>query len=529
MSPLEILTVGGVLVVALLLGRLLARGARVPDAAAYVLIGVAAGLLPWLPHVRLSPDLVLLVLLPPLVWYAAFFSDPRETVSHIGPIVGQSVGLVLVTAGVAAGCLIAVFPQVGWAAALAFGAAVAPPDPVAATSVLDRLGVPSRLITVLEGEGLVNDGAALTLFGIAVLSIDNTPSPGGLAIRVAVEIGGGLLFGLVVGVVVTWVRARIRDVPSQVVLSLATPYLAFVPTQLAHASGVLATVVAAVWQGTRGRGLVAPTARLQTETFWRVLNTLLVAALFVLLGLQVPAIVSAVRIYPTGALVAVALAVALGLVVIRLAWALLVAPVLARLPPGDSAPTARMPRSERVVLGWCGPRGAVSLAVALSLPLALPDGSPFTWRPLLLFLTIIVVLVTLVGQVLTLPALLRWLKLSPSQHERLELLHARRAATDAALRQLDDAEEHGFDRTQIEALRQTYELRRDRLVEELDQEPSERQRPRLGERELQLDMVRAQREALRRLRSRREIGGRTLVQLSQELDLDETRLRGPGD
>jgi CPA1 family monovalent cation:H+ antiporter len=528
MSPLEIFAVGGVLVVALLLGRLLARSARVPDAAAYVLIGVAAGVLPWLPHVRLSPEMVLLVLLPPLVWYAAFFSDPRETVAHIGPIVGQSVGLVLATAGVAACCLMAVFPQVGWAAAVAFGAAIAPPDPVAATNVLDRLGVPSRLTTVLEGEGLVNDGAALTLFGIALMSIENTPSPRELAIRIVLEIGGGVLFGLVVGIVVTWIRGRIRDVPSQVVLSLATPYLAFVPTQLAHASGVLATVVAAVWQGTRGRGLVAPTARLHTETFWRVLNTLLVAALFLLLGMQVPTIVAAVRSYPTGALVAVALALLVGVIAVRMGWALLVAPALARLHLGGST-TARMPRSERLALGWCGPRGAVSLAVALSLPLTLPGGAPFSWQPLLLFLTMVVVLATLVGQVVTLPPLLRWLKLSPSRHERLESLHARRAASDAALGQLDHAEEQGFDREQVEALRQNYELRRDRLTEELDHEPSEHQRPRLGERELQLRMVHAQREALRKLRSRREISGRTLVQLSQELDLDETRLRGPGE
>lgn len=527
MAPLQFLAVGGVLVVALLLGRLLARGARVPDAAAYVLIGVVAGALPWLPQVRLSPEMVLLVLLPPLIWYAAFFSDPRESVSHIAPIVGQSVGLVLATAGVAACCLMAVFPQVGWAAAIAFGAAVAPPDPVAATSVLDRLGVPSRLITVLEGEGLVNDGAALTLFGIALLSIENTPSPGELAVRAALEIGGGALFGLVVGIAVTWLRSRIRDGPSQVVLSLATPYLAFVPAQLAHASGVLATVAAAVWQGTRGRGLVAPTARLQTETFWRVLNALLVAAVFVLLGLQVPAIVPSVSDYPTGTLVLVALAVVLGVVVVRLGWTLLVAPVLARLPIGNEV-TARMTRSERLALGWCGPRGAVSLAVALSLPLTLPDGAPFSWRPLLLFLTIVVVLATLVGQVVTLPVLLQMLNLRPSGHERLEALRARRAATDAALRQLDDAEEHGYDREQVEALRQTYELRRDRLVEELDLDPAEHDRPRLGERELQLRLVRAQRETLRRLRSRREISGRTLVQLSQELDLDETRLRGPG-
>jgi Na+/H+ antiporter len=527
MSTPEVFGTGGVLVVALLLGRLLARGARVPDAAAYVLIGVLAGLLPWLPHVRLSPDVVLLVLLPPLIYYAAFFSDPRETVAHIGPVVGQSIGLVLATSAVAAGVLMLVFPQVGWAAALAFGAAVAPPDPVAATSVLDRLGVPSRLVTVLEGEGLVNDGAALTLFGLAVAGIGSTVPPGRLVLTLLLGVLGGVAFGLLVGVLVSWVRARIRDVPSQVALSLATPYLAFVPAQWAHASGVLATVSAAVWLGTRGRGLVAPTARLQTETFWRLLNTLLVAALFVLLGQQVPSVVAEVRRYPPGTLALVAVALVVAVVLVRVAWALAAVPVLARVQRGGGM-GARMTRAERLALGWCGPRGAVSLAVALSLPTTLPGGGPFPWRDLLLFLTVVVVLATLVGQVLTLPPLLRRLRLSPGERERAAALHARRAATDAALRELDEAEEQGFDRDEVDALRQAYELRRDRLAREIDLEPGVTpERPRRDEHELRLRLLGAEREVLRRLRRTGELGARAMVEISQELDLDETRLRGP--
>jgi hypothetical protein len=198
---------------------------------------------------------VLLLFLPPLIYYAGFYSDPRETVEHLPAVIGQSVGLVLVTAGTCAGALLLVFPDVGWAAALAFGAAVAPPDPVAATNVLQRLGVPRRLVTVLEGEGLINDGIALTVFALAVTAVGASPTAGDVGLELLVQIGGGIAIGLVVGVASTWLRRRVTDSASHVVLSLATPYLAFVPAQLVHASGVLATVTAAVWLGTRGRGV----------------------------------------------------------------------------------------------------------------------------------------------------------------------------------------------------------------------------------------------------------------------------------
>lgn len=372
--PVQLFVVALVVVVAVLLGRLLTGRLGVPDATAYVVLGVAAGFVPGLPAVQLSPDVVLLLFLPPLIYFAAFFSDPRETMAHIVPVVGQSVGLVLATAVAAAGALLLIYPDVGWAGALAFGAAIAPPDPVAATSVLARLGAPRRLVTVLAGEGLVNDGVALTPFALAIENVGSSPSGGEIVVRILVEVGGGIGIGLVVGVAVVWLRKRIRDTPSQVVLSLATPYLAFVPANLVGASGVLATVSAAVWLGTRGRGLFAPASRLPTETFWRVLNVLLVAVLFVLLGLQVPGIIAVVAGYPIGTLLLAAAAVVLVAVTVRPAWVLLVPPLLARLPVHEGL-LVTMPRRERAALGWCGPRGAVSLAVALSIP---PDGR--RWR-----------------------------------------------------------------------------------------------------------------------------------------------------
>lgn len=520
--PGHVFAVAVVVVVAVLLGRLLSRRGGVPEAAAYVLLGIAAGLIPGIASNVLTPDVVLLVFLPALIYYAGFYSDPRETMAHVVPIVGQSVVLVLATAAAAAAVVQALLPGVGWAAGLAFGAAVAPPDPVAATNVVQRLGAPRRLVTVLEGEGLINDGVALTLFALAVGHVGTPPTAGGVISSTALEIGGGIGIGIVVGVAATRLRARIRDTTSQVVLSLATPYVAFVPADLVHASGVLATVTAAVWLATRGRGLFAPTARLQTETFWRVLNVLLVAVLFVLLGLEVPAIVAAVSEYSVGMLALASAAVVAVVVLVRMVWVLAVPPALARLRLREES-LVSMPRRERLALGWCGPRGPVSLAVALSLPMTVAGGAPFPHRDLLVFLTIVVVLATLVGQVVPLPAVLRMLKLRPSESEQQEGLHARRAAVDAALAELDTLAGDGRAGSRAEELRQVYELRRDGLAARLD---GDAETP-TDTRSLRLHLMGVERRRVRDLHRAGEISAHALRDVSQELDMEETRLRGP--
>lgn len=522
--PVQVFLVALVVAVGLLAGRLVANRTGVPDAAVYVLLGVVAGFLPGFSDVRLSPDMVLLLFLPPLIYYAAFFSDPRESVRNLVAVLGQSVGLVVATAAVTAGVLLAVFPDIGWAAAIAFGAAIAPPDPVAAGSVLQRLGAPRRLVTVLETEGLINDGVALTIFAVAVGAVGTTLTTGDVIGRLGIEVVGGVGFGLLVGVLVTTLRRRVRDAPSQVLLSLVTPYLAFVPTQLVHASGVLATVTAAVWLGTRGRGLVEPTARVQTETFWRMLNTILAGALFLLLGVQVPAIVGVVDGYPVWSLIGAGAAVVMAAVGVRMAWVLLVAPLVQRLPIREEL-AANMPRSERVALAWCGPRGAVSLAVVLSIPLVTEAGEPFPRRDLLLFLTVVVVLVTLVGQTVTLPALLRLLNLRPSSHELGEGLRARRAAVDAALRELDKsaAADDAHPSSGFEALRQVLQLRRDHLSSNADDAADDTAGSDLSG--LRLRLVEVERATLRRLYEKGEISRMTMVEISQELDLDETTLR----
>lgn len=520
--PVEVFAVAMVVAVGLLVGRLVANRTGLPEAAVYVVVGVVAGLLPGVSQVRLSPDLVLLLFLPPLIHYAAFYSDPRESLRNLVAVLGQAVGLVVATAAAVAGVLLVIVPDLGWAAALAFGAAVAPPDPVAAGTVLQRLGAPRRLITVLETEGLLNDGVALTLFAVAVGAVGAKLTTGDVLLQLGVEVVGGIGFGLVVGVVATALRRRLRDMPSHVVLSLATPYVAFVPAQAVHASGVLATVTAAVWLGVRGRGLVEPTVRLASETFWRVLNALLVGVLFVLLGVQVPAIVSDIE-YPVWLLAAATAAVVVAAVGVRIAWVLLVAPALQRLPVREEI-AAGMTRQERVVLAWCGPRGAVSLAVALSIPLVTATGQPFPHRDLLVFLTVAVVLATIVGQTVTLPALLRRLGLRPDEQEMSESVRARLAAVEAALRELDEiasTDADGPDQAQAQALRQVLELRQNHLRDLLGADTAGAS----DVSDLRLRLLDVERKTLRDLHDRGDISRRTMVEISQELDSDEHSLR----
>lgn len=204
--------------------------------------------------------------------------------ANFGTISGLAVGLVIVNCVSVAAVLHWLVPEVGWAAALAFGAAVAPPDPVAATSVLDRLGVPRHVVTILEGEGLINDGISLTLFALALESVGLTVTVGHAVLRAVESVAGGIALGLVAGYVLAHVLGRVHDVASQIIRSLLTPYLAGIPAERIHGSGVLATLAAAAWLGTRGHGLFQPAARVQTQTFWRVLVFLIEATLFVLLA-----------------------------------------------------------------------------------------------------------------------------------------------------------------------------------------------------------------------------------------------------
>ncbi|MDL4817009.1 Na+/H+ antiporter [Actinomadura opuntiae] len=505
-----------VVAVVVLAARALAGRLRLPDAIVLVLLGMAAGFVPGLPAVVAPPELVLMGFLPPLVYHAAFFTAPREARADAVPIVTLAFGLTAVTTAAVAATVHALLPGLGWAAALAFGAAVAPTDAVAATAVLQRLGAPARLVTILEGESLINDGVALTIFGLATEALGTGFAFAHGAGRLVQVVLGGIAYGLVLGVVIRRIRRRIQDPISQVIVSLVTPYVAFIPAENLGASGVLATVVAGFSIGTHGEGVLQPASRLAGTTFWRILTFLLESALFVLLGLEIREIIREPGGHSWHSVLLTTLAVSAVVIGVRLLWELGNGP-LAGLVPGGRRSQEGLGWRQRLVIGLGGMRGAISLAIALSLPAAVgPD------RGVLVLLTALVVLITLIGQAPLLPPLLRRLGLIESDKHRLEVMTARKAGLQAALARLDElAEDEEVDDQTAEAFRQMLELRLERVRYFLDEEEAESGAPPPNSRRVRGELVKAQRAKLTGLYRKGRIGAGTLRQISRELDFED--------
>jgi Na+/H+ antiporter len=396
----ELFTLAAAIAGVMIVGRAVARRLEVPDAIVLVVLGVLVGLIPRLPHVDLA------------------FGATAATIISVGWVTRL------------------VLPGLSWAPALAFAAAVAPTDAVAATSVLTRLGAPQRVVTILEGESLINDAVALTAFGLAVEAMAHPFTLAHGAARLAEVVLGGVAYGLVVAVVIGRIRQHVHDPASQILISLITPFVAYIPAEELNVSGVLATVVAGAYLGTRTDGLIQPASRVTGTMFWRMLIFLLESALFVLLGLELRSIVDHLPgAHPAAMLAGASAAVVATVVGVRLGWELLVS-LLARFLPGPHPAFVRNPWRQRLVVGWGGMRGAISLAIALTIPTTL-NSRPFTERPTLVFLAAIVVMATLIGQGLTLAPLLRVLRLAQSErHQRAEA-SARVKVTEAGLARLD--------------------------------------------------------------------------------------------
>src|SRR5580704_1793711 len=275
----------------MIVGRAVARWLEVPDAIVLVVLGVLVGLIPQVPNIDLPPDVVLLLFLPPLVYNAAFLSAPRESRENAIPITGLAFGATAATIIGVGWVTRLVLPGLGWAPALAFAAAVAPTDAVAATSVLTRLGAPTRVVTILEGESLINDGVALTAFGLAVEAMAHPFTFEHGVVRLIEVVLGGVAYGLVVAFVIGRVRRYVRDPSVQILVTLITPFVAYVPAEELNVSGVLATVVTGVYLGTRTEGMLQGASRVSGAMFWRTVIFLLESALFVLLGLELRSVV----------------------------------------------------------------------------------------------------------------------------------------------------------------------------------------------------------------------------------------------
>ena len=464
----------------------------VPYPVFLVLGGLGIGLIPGTPSIELDPELVLLIFLPPLLYHAAFFTSPRELRRHAGDIGLLAIGLSFATVVVVA-VVARETTGLSWPEAFALGAILGPTDPVAVVTILRRLGAPDRLTTILEGESLVNDGIALVAFRVAAGAIGaGTFSAIGAAGEFVGAAVGGVAIGLVAGWLVKQVRRHLDDPPIEITLSLFTPYLAYLPAERLHVSGVLAAVASGLFLAYQvPTGLFHASTRLQAIAFWDVLVFILNSLLFVLVGLQVRPMMEALGDHSVGFLAGAAAAVIAAVVLTRMLWMFVA---------GGVAKSA----GERIVLGWAGPRGAVSLAAALAVPADAPG------RELILFLTFSVIIATLVGQGLTLPRVIcRFAPEDTGQDHRGEEL-ARQRATEAALQRLEELERRGdLPAEAIDHARERYELRLHTALQ--------------ATREVQRELAQAERAEIEGLHEEGEIDQATARRLERELDLQEER------
>ena len=506
----------------LLLGRVVSRKLGLPDAVLFVVLGLLVAAAPFLPNVRLDPEVALYGFLPPLIFHAAFLTSPRETKENAGPITGLAIGLVVATAVAVAAVVHALVAGMSWPVAFALGAVLGPTDPVAATSVLARFGVPKQITTILEGEGLVNDGIALTIFGLALEAEEHGFTVGHGLLRLVEVVAGGLAYGCVLGFVVARVRPLLRDdANSQILLTLVLPFLAYVPAEELHSSGVLAVVALAWWLSFREGGLFQPTSRLQGIAVWSLINFIIESALFVLIGLQVPRIIDGVRSYGAGELAALSAASVAVVVGLRIVWELAVPPLVARIRRDE---VTTMPLRWRGGIAACGLRGGISLAIALSIPVSTSKGNAFPYLTLVLFLTVVVVVTTLVGGALVLPFVLRLLHIDKPAEEQQEEQQARRAMAQAALDRLEQAIEHGeVAGPGAEGLRDFFHRRLDNAdADDGSDEAAERANTYA---QLRRELVGVERETLRRLYRERTIGADTRREMNRLLDLEEARMQ----
>jgi Na+/H+ antiporter len=506
----------------------LANWLNVPYPIPLVLGGLLLGLLPGIPDIRLNPELVLLVFLPPLLYSSSFFADLRALRTDARVISLNAIGLVLLTTGAVAviGHELLGLP---WAVSFALGAIVSPTDPAAATATMRRVGAPRRMVNVLEGESLFNDATALVAYKVAVAAaVGASVSAGHTMVEFFGDAAGGIAIGLAVGWCIAEVRKRVSDLNTELTISLFSAYGAFIPADQLGFSGVLAVVACGVYLGFRAPEIASPESRMQAYGLWSILTFLLNAALFILVGLQLPTIVRGLSGRPAGEVIGYAAAVCAAVIAIRFLWTFTVTLVIRALDRRPSQLARRASWRTRVIASWAGMRGAVSLAAALALPLRTHAGAPLPGRALIQFITFALILVTVVGEGLTLPLLIRRLgAIDDGTEEESEELRARLTIARAALERVDELGEEDWTRDgSIERTRRLYEFRQRRFkiragkIEDEDglEEGS------LAYQRMMHEIYAAQRHALVELRNSRQISSDVMRRVEHELDLEESRL-----
>jgi monovalent cation/hydrogen antiporter len=485
----------------------LADRISVPYPIVLVLGGLAIGLVQALPDLELDPDVVFLVFLPPLLFSAGWYYSPRDLKTEIRPLALLSIGLVLATMVAVAVVAHAVVPGMSWEAAFVLGAIVGPTDPVSATATFARLGAPQRVRLLVEGEAMINDATALVAYRVAlVAAVEGTFSAGEAALEFIFSAAGGVATGIALGWLSLQVVRRQTDVALSIFVTVIAAYATYVVGESLHVSGVLAAVAGGLYSGWNAHSALDAGTRLSGAAFWGVMIFGLEALLFVLLGLQAPQVAEETDV---SSVAGPAVAIAFVVIAVRMTWAM--------FPGGGFGDTVR----ERIAVGWAGMRGAISLAAALAVPATVAE------RPQILLITFGVILLTLVGQGLTLGPLLRILALPGPNQWSPDEATIRLEAAQAALDRLDELEEEGAAEEPLRRLRELYRRRFATCVAVLGGGDM----PENGRAELQQygamrkDLIAAERATLLDIRNTREIPSDVVRKVERDLDLEEARLR----
>ena len=499
----------------------ISRRIRVPYPVLLLIGGLIVGLVPGIPRLELDPEIVFLVVLPPLLYVSAFLTPIRDFRSNLKNISLLAIGLVTASAAVVAAIAMALVPGMSWPLAAALGAIVSPPDAVAASAIAQRLSVPRRVVSILEGESLLNDATALTIYRAAIgaaVAIATVSVVGSLASFVFVALGG-ILIGLVVGWIVAWVRTHLSDTPVEITVSLLTPYAAYLPAEALGVSGVLAAVTAGLFIGRRSSRIMGSEARLAGRAVWESLVFLLTGVVFLSIGFQISSISRAMDRTTLLQLAAVGVVVSIALIAVRAIWVfgLSLRDLLSKNQRGIRL-------RESIVLSWAGMRGVVSLAAALAIPISLPANA-LPVRDAIIVITFTVILVTLVGQGLTLPLVIRAVGLGSDADDGHEESHARQELIEEALRRIDDLEQKWpGHKPLIDQLRTSYKHRAEH-EEQLHEAPGNEAEQELVEhRQIRSDVIDAQRDALLAMRDRGAIDDDVLRTIERDLDLEEIRM-----
>jgi CPA1 family monovalent cation:H+ antiporter len=524
-TELHLVLLGVLVAVALLL--LAAYRWQIPYPILLVLGGAGLGFVPGVPDVTVDPSLVLIIFLPPLLYAAAFFSSLRDLRDNLRPISLLAIGLVVATTVAVAAVAHAVVDGMSWEAAFVLGAVVSPTDPVAASAIASRVGAPHRFVTIVEGESLVNDATALVAYKFAVAAaVSGSFSLAGAGGRFVLDAVVGVAIGLAVGHLVAQLRRRLDDAPTEISISLITPYLAYLPAEQLGVSAVLAAVSAGIYLGWRSPALITPATRIQAFSTWEILVFVLNATLFVLVGLQLPMVIDGISGLARSTIVLDAVAVVATVIAVRFAW-VYPATYLPRLlwrgvRERDPVPSWRQP----FLVGFTGMRGAVSLAAALAVPATVQGGAPFPQRDLIVFLTYATIFVTLVLQGLSLPVVIRCLRLEDDGSAEQREAKARLLAARAAVRRLEDLVEEEWVRAETaERMRRLYEFRIRRFSARFDDEDDGQiEQGSLAYQRLRREVLEAERGEIVRLRNEGRINDEIMRRIERDLDLEDTRL-----